>query len=235
MRKISLILIVIGLALSIVAPLEAEDNIVNWQVRSEYTNPLPGSSKTVVIWDFKMHKLQNGKSVITVFDNEHRLETAAELLVDAGGGLRQVKCSRLVSGKKVNVVVDCDPLKPALINQTIIPVDWLQISGDGNLSNKFVLREKIGGKTFSYHLQIKEKKISFSEAEAEGMLTKDDFYLAGAPELRLLTVERDFGDYKKEVLRQLVGDSEGFWFFEEKGTRRSWRLSTPSNSEKIVN
>lgn len=200
----------------------------SWDVCSEYSSPFPGGSKSVVVWHFVMGKLQNGKSQVTVSDREQHSRARAELFYDSQECLERAVCIRFQQGAEIEEAVSFDPLKPALIKQTIIPVDWLNISWEKIVAGdigEFIVKERVGNSQFSTHLKVSTIKLSRTEAEAQGMLLEYNRKLAGGVGLRLVEVAQILGPNSKIILRQLWGDAQEFWLYEEKEGRRSWRLA----------
>lgn len=201
---------------------------MNWSVRSEYSSPLPGRGDSVHVWRFVRSSLEDGGFKVAVCDREQRSMIRAELFFNNAGKMLRADSIRVRRGAEKCFTQLNDPAKPALVEQTVIPADWLnrmprQFPEPGVF--EFSLKKKIGSTDFSARFELQETVISFAEALAAGMISDTNRSLAQGEELRQITVVRKLGERTEPFLRQLWTVGGDFWLYEEKKERRSWRIS----------
>jgi hypothetical protein len=202
--------------------------VANYEIISEYQSPVPGRAVNEVRWQFAGRVTADGY-MIEIEDLDQVVGCRAELYFSSNQVLEQADCFRWVKGAEVCSANQYDTKKPALLNASIIPGDWLNrplpFVYQAN-KRKVVLYEQIGTSRFANYLIIQDRQISWQEALAQGMI-RDDLQagLAGADQFYLVEVSRAGNGAKPDLLLQqlwLAGDN--FWLYESKAGRRSWRL-----------
>lgn len=229
MRQLLLaLLILIGIG-GLPFPAEAE-KVESWVVRSEYRSPVPGREKSTIWWRFESRSLANGEVEMAVSDVNGRVKARAEFYYDQGNNLLQADCYRHVRGEEICDARIYDLSAPAIINQTLIPGDWLSCEQPfvvNEESREYLVNHKIGITGFSSHLRVQEQEVSMQEALDSGMIGDDNRLSGEGKHLRLLTVVRIMGSREEILMRQLWAVGGNFWLYEEKGARCSWRRSQP--------
>jgi hypothetical protein len=197
-------------------------------VHSEYRSPVPGASVRTVRWRF-LEKAKNGARILLVRDQDKKLGTWAELQFDEHGKLSRMKIFRMVRGR-LQVDEDYSGLeKQALVlPDSLMPLDWFNCSlrqDAEKAEKKLTLSRKIGKACFVTHLMVRCREISFPEACSQGMIADGNRELARSRQLYLREAFAELKDglSPEPVLRQLWSEGSGFWLYEEKGNRRSWR------------
>ena len=196
---------------------------------SEYRSLIPGRANNQVRWQFKEYNRGAEGYEIEVEDQEQKVGCRAELYLSPARRLEQADCFRWVNRQEVCGANQYDPQKPALINATIIPGDWLNRElpfAPLPKKQKVVIYEQIGTSRFATYLEIQDRSISRAEARSQGLI-RDDLQagLSGSGDLYLVEVARDNGSGQPEIiLRQLWLTGDSFWLYEAKGGRRSWRV-----------
>jgi len=197
-----------------------------WIVRSEYQSPVPGQEKSTIWWQFERQILAHGAQVL-VTDLNGRVKTRAELYYNQENALFQADCYRQRRGEEVCDARIYDSSAPVLLDQSLVPGDWLNrslpfVPQAG--TSEFLVKTKIGTTGFSSHLLVTDTKLGLAEARTSGMINTVNETLARGQKLCLVTVRRVAGSNPDAVLlRQLWVPGDNFWIFEEKGGRRSWR------------
>ena len=224
MKKIIMLGVVCLFAMVFAYPTQADLTIV-----SEYQSLVPGRPANTVFWNFSEEPLADGGNMIEVRDRDQKMGCRVELYYNDCQALVQADVYREVRGREV-----CDARqylagKPALLNHTIIPGDWLNRPLPFIAESKkrvYVVYEQIGTARFADYLEVQEKPISFAQALADGMLRVDRQDGLSEPEkLYLVEVRRGRrGEYQELILQQLWVEGDQFWLFEAKNGRRSWRL-----------
>ncbi len=198
----------------------------NWVVRSEYQSPVPGRQKSTIWWQFQPQILGDGV-MVEVTDLNGRVKTRAELYFDQENALSQADCYRQRRGEEICDARIYDSSVPVLLNQSLVPGDWLnrglpfvpQVD-----SVEYLIKTKIGTTGFSLHVLITDAMLDVAEARTMGMINSDNEALLHGQKLYLVTVRKVLGSNMDSVLlRQLWVSGDNFWIFEEKGGRRSWR------------
>ena len=210
---------------SLAGPLPAAGKVV----RSEYRSPIPGTSARVVRWRFLEKPGNDGRMILLVRDWDKKVGTWAELQFDDQGTLSRMKIFRVVRGQ-VLLDEDYNGLeKQALVLQdSLMPLDWFNYSlqqDSGKPEKTFSLSRKVGKARFVTRLKVRCREISFTEAFSQGMIAEDNQDLARGKRLYLreaFAVSKN-GLSPEPSLRQLWSEGGGFWLYEEKGSRRSWR------------
>ena len=233
--RIKLVLkqILLGLFLLAVAaglpdhPVAAEE-VESWVVRSEYQSPIPGRGKSTIWWRFEPRHLLSGETQVLVTDLNARVEARVELYYDQENSLHQVDCYRYRRGEEICDARIYDVVSPVIMNQTMIPGDWLNRRlpfVDQEKVGEYFVKEKIGVTGFSSHFLVAEKGIGLAEAQSLGMISSDNELFMQDQRLRLVTVSKVMGSREDLtlIMRQLWAVGDNFWLYEEKGGRRSWR------------
>ncbi len=195
---------------------------------SEYRSPLPGRAVNEVRWQFVESTTTDGY-MVDIVDIDQKVGCRAELYFSESQKLEQADCFRWIEGAEVCSANRYDIKKPALLNATIIPGDWLNRSLPFVYQpdkQKVVLYEQIGTTRFSSFLKVQDRKISREEALAQGMLREDlQAGLAVAGQLYLVEISRTSNDGNQDLLlQQLWFAGDNFWLYESKAGRQSWRV-----------
>ncbi|HDS15421.1 MAG TPA: hypothetical protein ENN66_02150 [Proteobacteria bacterium] len=202
-----------------------EDKMV-W---SEYQSPVPGRGNSIICWRFAERTLASGEMLVAVRDVRGSRAIRADLWYDSDRRLVRVDCYRQVRGREEKVATTYAAAQPVLLNQTLIPGDWLNrplpfVAQEGR--REYQLQEQVKDTVFASHLRIEEERISSAAATAAGMLGRQNQVAAAGPDLYLVTVTRLMGTSTEvPVLRQLWASGDSFWLYEEKAGRCSWRGS----------
>lgn len=198
-------------------------------VRSEYHSPIPGQGNSIIWWRFAPQGSESGVSEVLVTDLNDRVETRVELYYDHKNSLVQVDCYRQRRGEEVCDARIYDATAPVLMTQSLVPGDWLNrglpFVPKTDVS-EFLVKTKIGTTVFSSHLLVTDAETDMNDARSLGMINLDNEILVHGKKLYLVTVRRNLGlSQDTVVLRQLWVSGDDFWIFEERGNRRSWRVS----------
>lgn len=229
--KLSLRNIVAGLILLLGAGglpgLATAEKVDTWVVRSEYQSPIPGRDKSTVWWQFERQILAHGEELVAVTDLNQRVRTRAELYYNQNNALSQVDCYRQLRGEEICDARLYDTGAPVLINQSLVPGDWLNRElpfVPRPEVGEYVVKEMIGTTGFSSRLLVQEREMALSEARSNGMIGSDNEALLQKQGLYLVTVRKIIESRPDTVLlRQLWAVGDNFWLYEEKEGRRSWR------------
>ncbi len=202
--------------------------VANYEIISEYQSPVPGSAVNEVRWQFAGRVTADGY-MVEIEDLDQKVGCRAELYFSSNHVLEQADCFRWVKGAEVCSANQYDTKKPALLNATIIPGDWLNrplpFVHQAN-KRKVVLYEQIGTSRFANYLIVQDRQISRQEALAQGMI-RDDLQtgLAVAGQLYLVEISRAGNGASQDLLlQQLWRVGDNFWLYESKAGRSSWRL-----------
>ena len=202
----------------------------SWVVRSEYQSPVPGRGKSTIWWRFESRYFANGEAQVAVSDVNGRIKARAEFYYDQAKGLVQVDCYRHLRGEEICDARIYDAGAPVIMNQTLIPGDWLnreQPFAVREEVKEYLVKEKVGVTGFSSRLSVQESELSLAEAIASGMVEADNELSGQGKRLRLVTVTKVMGLREEVLMRQLWAVGDDFWLYEEKGGRRSWRCAGP--------
>ena len=220
------------------ANLAAAEKTQTWIVRSEYQSPIPGREKSTIWWQFEQQILAHGEVLVVVTDLDQRVRTRAELYYNRQGALSQADCYRQRRGEEICDARLYDTGAPVLINQSLVPGDWL------NHELPFVpraevgeysVKEMIGITGFSSRLLVQEQEMGLAKARSAGMIGSDNEALVGNQNPYLITVSKVTGSRSDAVLlRQLWLVGDNFWLYEEKEGRQSWRHQQKSIASEAV-
>ncbi len=227
--KFKIILIVISLILPLAVSVCEVQADSKWYVLSEYTSQIPGQLPTTVLWKFDRQSLESGGFKWKVQDSNEVVRCRAEFYFNVSGALEQADCYRKVQKDEICDARQYVVSRPALLNQTLIPGDWLNRSLPFVFEagkRDMVLYEQIGTSRFANYIEIQDRRISRDEAFAKGLLRADlQFDLPASAELGLVEVRRVVdGDASDLLLQQLWLAGDNFWLYESKSGRRSWRV-----------
>jgi len=207
---------------------ESGDAPITRTIHSEYQSPMPGRSVNKVRWQFRQ-KATIGGYMVEIEDIDHKVGCRAELYFSKSQKLEQADCFRWVKDAEICSANRYDIKKPALLNATIIPGDWLNRSLPfvyQSAKRKDVLYEQVGTTRFANYLEVQDRKISREEALAQGMIRADlQPGLTAGGQLYLVAISRAGDGANQDLLLQqlwLAGDN--FWLYESKAGRRSWRV-----------
>ena len=224
-----LLLLLLVVAAGLQVPVVRAQAEVTRTILSEYRSLIPGRANNQVRWQFKEYNLGAEGYEIEVEDQEQKVGCRAELYLNPARRLEQADCFRWVNRQEVCSAGQYDKHKPALLNATIIPGDWLNRELPFiplEKERKTVVYEQIGTSRFATYLEIRDQLLSRAEARSRGLIRDDlQVNLPESGNLYLVEVLRDNGRGQPEVLLQqlwLTGDR--FWLYEAKGGRRSWRV-----------
>ncbi|MEA3331986.1 MAG: hypothetical protein U9Q58_00105 [Pseudomonadota bacterium] len=199
----------------------------SWFVQSEYRSLMTGQL-TTVLWQFEQHSLEGGGLMWGVHDRENNVRCRAELFFVSEGVLEQADCYREVCGQEICDARRYNVKDPVIMNQTLIPGDWLNGVSPFVLNDEIrqcVVRVLVGTTTFATHLKIRQKIISYDEAVMGGMIRVDlQAHFEKKNNLRLVSVVRLNGALEELEFVQLWAEGADFWLFESKKGRRSWCL-----------
>lgn len=205
---------------------QAAESLV-WKVLSQYHSPVPMQPESEVKWLYEQ-RVDNNITTIAVSDYDHRLQCRAELRYNESGSLVWVNSCRIIRDKEVCRVKNYEPQKPALLNQTLIPGDCLNLKPqnlvDGDWEEYTQVRESVGAASFIDYLTVKKESVTFEQAQAIGMLNQKNEHFAKTENLYTLSLLRGEKSQSELVLRQLWATGAHFWLYEEKDGRRSWYL-----------
>jgi len=220
------LLLLVGITGS--ASLAAAEKNQTWVVRSEYQSPIPGKEKSTIWWQFERQILVNGEARVVVTDLEGRVQSRAELYYDLNDALAQADCYRQRRGEELVDARVYDVTVPVIINQSLVPGDWLnreQPFAARKKADEYLIKEQIGTTVFSSRILVTEESVSYSEALAAGMIGSDNQGLVQGKTLRLVTVSKLMRTEAElsPLMRQLWAVGDSFWLYEEKAGRRSWR------------
>lgn len=229
MRNIFCLLLIAVVSLLTLVPYVGAEVTAGHTIISEYRSPVPGRAVNVVRWQFT-NTLSGVNGYMTeIEDLDQKVGCRSELFYGPSHRLEQADCFRWVKGAEVCSANQYDAKKPALLNATIIPGDWLNRSLPfAYEANKrdVVIYEQVGTTRFANYLEIQDREISRAEAFSEGMI-RDDLQagIAVAGRLYLVEVRRagGSGDNNDLLLQQLWRSGDNFWLYESKAGRRSWR------------
>ena len=194
-------------------------------VCSEYRSPVPGQPGGRIRWVFSR---DDERHRFTVRDRGKIVGLRAAVSYDDHGRLTGMTVIRQVRGRPVvDEQVTGGGEQILILQDSMLPLDWFNcpLKPDSELAGKeIVLRKTIGRTGFVSRLLVQCREISFSDAVAAGMLNDDNRTLAAGKKLYLrqaLKLESD--ERRVPVLRQLWAEDAGFWLYEEREGRRSWR------------
>jgi hypothetical protein len=224
-RRIILSLILLFVILATALPTLAE-NDSSWIVHSEYQSPVPGREKSTIWWIFKASESELGERQVFVKDYNARVQCRAELYYDQNNNLVQVDCYRQGREEEVCDAVNYDAVSPAIVNQSLVPGDWLNRElpfAPQNKACEYLVKEKIGVTIFSSHIKVVDEVVTLAEARALGMIKADNENLVQGQQLYLVSVKKVEGLELVPVMQQLWAAGDRFWLYEEKDGRRSWR------------
>lgn len=201
----------------------------SWFVLSEYSNQMPRQQQATILWEFAQLSLVDGGFEWTVQDRDKLVRCRAELYFTASGALEQADCYREIQGEEISDARLYNINSLALLNQTLIPGDWLNRPLPFTYEAKkcdIVLYEQVGTTRFANYLEVQDRKISREEALGEGMIRKDlQAGLSDKGQLYLVEVRRASDSGNNDLLlQQLWLDGDNLWFYESKAGRRSWRI-----------
>jgi hypothetical protein len=228
MSRIFLSLLLLAASVGLPGLAEA-DAAQSWVVRSEYQSPIPGRDKSTIRWHFERRVSAQGEVRVLVSDFDGRVQSRAELYFDRNHALVQVDCYRQRRGQEIVEARIYDIKAPAIMNQSLVPGDWLNRELPfivREKANEYLVKEKVGAAVFSSHLLVTEESINWAEAQAAGMIGSDNHDLVASDRpLRLVTVSKIIDARTKAIplLRQLWAVGDSFWLYEEKDGRHSWR------------
>jgi hypothetical protein len=178
-------------------------------VRSTYLNPVNNQWDQEIKWKYN----RTSNTQIKIF-RENRDQPDMMLTYSAGGGL--ISITDHMSGMKNN---SFRPNERVILSWGFpIPYDFLDPLD--NNSYELVLKKKIDGTTFSYHVSREIQFISPAEAMARNMIDKKTAQFYMGKKLKLIIIKKG----NSLLIRQLWPEGANWWIFEETDLRRSWHL-----------
>ncbi len=213
------------LLLMMVVPVLAagSDLPASWRVRSVYQDPLTGRQQAPVVWLFTSQRQGDGWQV-EVRDENQRLGSRAVLRLSLEQRLLEATIYNQVRGRERELRRTFAADKPALVQEALMPVNWLNVglSWAGMEPREVTVKRMVGRTGFSTRLRLEAAPITIKEALAAGMLLPEsENHLAGQP---LLVVKISNMVTGEVVCRQLWAESVSVWLYEQAGDRTSWYL-----------
>ena len=199
-----------------------------WEVLSRYQSPVPMQPESEVKWLYEKKIAGNNMTTVSVSDSSNRLLCRIEMRYNENSLLVGAESCRIIRGKEVCLEKEYEAKTPALLNQTLIPGDWLNLdpqdlaAGDWVQSRK--VKDRVGNTSFVDYLTIKKKAVTLEQALVSGMLNRENRQFAENKRLYTLSLSRGEGENSQPILRQLWAKDAKFWLYEEKDGRRSWYL-----------
>ena len=200
-----------------------------WEVLSRYQSPIPMQPESEVKWQYKKEMVGN-IATVSVSDVSKRLQCRIKLRYDEDGSLVWAESCRVIRGQEICSQKEYKVKVPALLSQTLIPGDCLNIDPQALAAGDWVkpckIEDRVGATSFVDHITIKKEAVSIEQALAAGMLIQQNRQFAENKKLYTISLSRGEVESDGLVLRQLWAQDAKFWLYEVKDGRRSWYLGS---------
>ena len=200
-----------------------------WEVLSRYQSPVPMQPESEVKWQY-VKEMEGNIATVLVSDVSNSLQCRIKLRYNENGSLVWVKSCRIIRGRENCLEKYYESKVPALLNQTLIPGDCLNMDPQDLAAGDWVksckIEDQIGGTSFVDYLKIKKETVTLEQALTGGMLNQQNKQFAENKRLYILSLSRGEVENSGLVLRQLWAQDAKFWLYEEKDGRCSWYLGS---------
>lgn len=195
----------------------------SWQVKSSYYSPAGGKDSPFIFWSFTRHSNQ----FVSVRDAHERVGFRAELTFDRSHALVTAEYFSRIRNKEIKINRFFDPESLALLEDSLIPCDWINapLPLDGE-SRHFSIKKKVGkSASFAANIRMTGESIDIHEAEDRKMISTEVKNRLSSKDLMLVRIEKiDKNGVGQEILRQLWSTDVPFWLYEATPFRQSWYI-----------
>ena len=194
----------------------------SWQVKSSYYSPVGGKDLPSIFWSFTGHSDQ----FLSVQDVHERVGFRAELTFDRSHALVTAEYFSQIRDKEIKINRSFDPESPAVLEDSLIPCDWINVPLPWNgESRHFYVKKKVGKSAFAANIRMTGEKIDVHEAVDRKMISTEVKNRLSSKDLLLIRLEKiGKNGEEKEILRQLWSTDVPFWLYEATPFRQSWYI-----------
>ncbi|HID97219.1 MAG TPA: hypothetical protein EYP57_03390 [Thermodesulfobacteriaceae bacterium] len=121
-----------------------------------------------------------------------------------------------------------DPSKPAVINNSLIPAEWINVPLEWGktMTREYKIKRQIGPASFLKTVRLTFEPVLLSGILNENMVTSALMDDLNDRRLLLVRLENVIGDGGEEIIfLQLWAEGIPFWIYEKTSSRQSWLLS----------
>ena len=195
-----------------------------WIVRSAYQDPIAGKDLSNIFWAFTETTGSSGP-LISVKDRDGKTGFRQELFFNSDDALIRVDSFRQIRNREIKQIESYDPHMPALLEDSIVPSDWINapLPWDGE-PVEFIVKKEVGRlASFATRIRMSGQVMTPQQAEEEEMISSGLMSQVDLGTLLLVKIEKiDQEGKAREILKQLWSSNMPFWLHEATPTRKSW-------------
>ena len=195
-----------------------------WIVKSVYQDPITNKDLSDIFWTFTETTGSSGP-LISVKDRVGKTGFRQELFFNADDALVRVASFRRIRNREIKQTESFDPHMPALLEDSIVPSDWINapLPWDGE-PVEFIVKKEVGRlASFATHIRMSGQVMTPQQAEEEEMISSGLMSQVDLGTLLLVKIEKiDQEGKAREILKQLWPSNMSFWLYEATSTRESW-------------